>query len=176
MKGLEQIVKSIKILVLDVDGVLTDGGVYYDTRGQIIKRFNVQDGLGIKVAQQAGLQLAVISGLISDAVRLRLEELGVQDYFLGHNQKIPALIELQQKYNLNWDEMAYLGDDWVDAAPMQKVGLPMAVANAVPEIKELALWISSRKGGDGAVREAISFILKGQGKLLDIWNKWASWA
>jgi len=167
-----ELAKNIKMLVLDVDGVLTDGGLYYDLQGQVMKRFNVQDGLGIKLAQQAGLKIAVISGLKSKAVEKRLDELGVFDYFTGYTQKIPKLLELVEKNGLTLSEVAYLGDDWVDAAPMLKVGLPMAVVNAVPEIKEIALWISSRPGGQGAVREAVSFLLKAQNKLEKLWQEW----
>ncbi len=167
-----ELAKNIKMLVLDVDGVLTDGGLYYDLQGQVMKRFNVQDGLGIKLAQQAGLKIAVISGLKSKAVEKRLDELGVFDYFTGYTQKIPKLLELVEKNGLTLSEVAYLGDDWVDAAPMLKVGLPMAVANAVPEIKEIALWTSSRPGGQGAVREAVSFLLKAQNKLEKLWQEW----
>lgn len=164
--------KKIRLLVLDVDGVLTDGGLYYDLQGQVLKRFHVQDGLGIKLAQQAGLKIAVISGLKSKAVEKRLDELGVFDYFTGYTNKLPKLIELAEKNNLTLSEMAYLGDDWVDAAPMSKVGLPMAVSNAVPEIKRIALWTSSRPGGQGAVREAITFILSAQNKLEQLWKDW----
>lgn len=164
--------KKVRLLVLDVDGVLTDGGLYYDLQGQVLKRFHVQDGLGIKLAQQAGLKIAVISGLKSKAVEKRLDELGVFDYFTGYTKKLPKLIELAEKNNLTLTEMAYLGDDWVDAAPMSKVGLPMAVNNAVPEIKKIALWTSSRPGGQGAVREAITFILSAQNKLEELWKDW----
>ncbi|WP_456325203.1 KdsC family phosphatase [Desulfonauticus submarinus] len=166
--------KKIKLLVLDVDGVLTDGGLYYNLNGQVLKRFDVQDGMGIKIAQRVGLKIAVISGLRSEVVKARLDELGVLDYFPGYNHKLPKLKELKEKNVLQWSEIAYLGDDWVDAAPLKQVGLPMAVANAVPEIKKLALWVSSKKGGHGAVREAIMFILAAQNKLNAVWKEWVS--
>ena len=155
----EELAKGIKLLVLDVDGVLTDGGLYYDKTGQVMKRFHVQDGLGIKLAQAAGLEIAVISGLDSPAVEKRIRELGISDYYPGFNDKLPRLEELKLKKGIEYRQMAFLGDDWVDARPMQLVGLPMAVANARPEIKGLARWISTATGGNGAVREAIDFLL-----------------
>ncbi len=161
------------MLVLDVDGVLTDGGLYYDADGRILKRFNVQDGLGIKVAQRAGIQIAVISGLDSPAVATRVRELGIEYYYPGHHHKIPLLREISEKSGIPFSEMAYVGDDWVDVGPMEVVGLPMAVANAQPEILELALWVARARGGDGAVREAVRFLLASQGKLETLWRTWA---
>ena len=168
----EERAARITMLVLDVDGVLTDGGLYYDDQGRISKRFHVQDGLGIKLAQAAGIEIAVISGLDSEAVRNRVTELGVTEYHAGHLKKIPLLEKLCQKRKVSFKNVAYLGDDWVDAGVMQKVGLPMAVANAQPEILDLAAWVATRQGGRGAVREAIRFLLTCQGKLDEQWQRW----
>jgi 3-deoxy-D-manno-octulosonate 8-phosphate phosphatase (KDO 8-P phosphatase) len=168
----EALAREVKLLVLDVDGVLTDGGLYYDMHGQVMKRFNVQDGLGIKLAQAAGLEIAVISGLDSPIVEHRVKELGILDYYPGFQDKLPKLEELKLKKGIEYSQMAFLGDDWVDARPMQMVGLPMAVDNARPEIKALAKWISSATGGNGAVREAIDFLLTCQGKKEDLWKNW----
>ncbi len=168
-----EVAPRVELIVLDVDGVLTDGGVYYDGRGEVSKRFNIQDGLGIKLAQAAGLDVAVISGLDSLAVESRIRELGIEEYYAGHNEKIPLLEKICAKLDIDLQNTAYMGDDWVDAVPMRKVGLPMAVANAQPEIKELALWVSKSVGGDGAVREAIRFILDSRGMLHRIWKNWA---
>ncbi|MDD2218889.1 MAG: HAD hydrolase family protein [Desulfoplanes sp.] len=164
---------KVRMLVLDVDGVLTDGGLYYDAEGRILKRFNVQDGLGIKVAQRADIQIAVISGLDSLAVATRVKELGITYYYPGHHHKIPVLKKISKKSGIDLSAMAYLGDDWVDVGPMENVGLPMAVANAQPEILNLAAWTSRARGGHGAVREAIRFLLESQGKLEKIWRTWA---
>ncbi|MEW5773149.1 MAG: HAD hydrolase family protein [Thermodesulfobacteriota bacterium] len=163
----------IRLLVLDVDGVLTDGGLYYGPDGVAMKRFHVQDGLGIKLAQAAGLVVAVISGLDSPAVAARMRELGVSDYHAGHRNKIPLLEGICAKHGLTLEETAFLGDDWVDAAPLSRVGLPMAVANAQPEILARAAWISTRPGGQGAVREAVRFLLESQGKLDGLWAEWS---
>jgi 3-deoxy-D-manno-octulosonate 8-phosphate phosphatase (KDO 8-P phosphatase) len=160
------------MLLLDVDGVLTDGGLYYDSEGNISKRFNVQDGLGIKLAQAAGLEVGVITGLDSPAVERRVRELGIEEYFAGHLKKMAILEDIQERKGLTLEQIAYVGDDWVDAAPMRAVGLAMAVTNAQPEILELAHWVSRHKGGHGAVREAVRFILLAQGRLDAIWREW----
>lgn len=165
--------KNIRLLVLDVDGVLTDGGLYYDHEGRVTKRFNVQDGFGIKAAQAAGLEIAVITGLNHGAVESRVRELGIEDYYAGNFEKVPLLEELRRNKGLDFSQIAYLGDDWVDAGVMKRVGLAMAVANAQPEILDMAAWTASKSGGHGAVREAIAFILRSQGKLEDIWRRWA---
>jgi 3-deoxy-D-manno-octulosonate 8-phosphate phosphatase (KDO 8-P phosphatase) len=162
----------IKLLVLDVDGVLTDGGLYYGPDGQSMKRFHVQDGLGIKLAQAAGLVIAVISGLDSPAVAARVRELGITDYHAGFHAKIAQMEGICAKYGLGLDEAAFLGDDWVDAGALSRVGLPMAVANAQPEILARAAWVSTRQGGQGAVREAIRFILEARGLLDGLWAEW----
>jgi 3-deoxy-D-manno-octulosonate 8-phosphate phosphatase (KDO 8-P phosphatase) len=165
---------GIKMLVIDVDGVMTDGGLYYDSQGRVMKKFNVQDGLGIKLAQAAGLKLAVMSGLSSPAVQTRVRELGIKHYFHGFRNKVPLIEQLAAEENIILKEMAYLGDDWVDAGPMLRVGLPMAVASAQPEIIGIARWISRQAGGHGAVREAIMFILRSQNKFEKQWEKWTN--
>ncbi|NDV21680.1 HAD family hydrolase [Desulfovibrio sp. JC022] len=165
--------EKIKLLILDVDGVLTDGGLYYDHEGNVVKRFNVQDGLGIKFAQKAGIELAVITGLNHGAVEKRVTELGITEYYPGQREKLPFYEKLLKEKGLKDEEVAYVGDDWIDVPVMVRVGLPMAVKNAQPEIFGISKWISSREGGQGAVREAISFILDAQGKLNEIWKEWA---
>lgn len=168
----KKLLENIKMLVMDVDGVMTDGGLYYDSAGQVTKRFNVQDGLGIKLAQAAGLELGVITGLSSPAVEARIKELGIRHYFHGFTNKVPLLQKIAETANIPCEQMAYIGDDWVDAGPMLMVGFPMAVSNAQPEIKELAAWTAACAGGKGAVREAIRFILSSQNRYLDQWEEW----
>lgn len=170
----EDLARKIRLMVLDVDGVLTDGGLYYDAEGRIMKRFDVQDGLGIKLAQGAGMTFAVITGLNSSAVEKRVRELGVEEYHPGHHRKVPVLEAILERRGLTWDQVAYVGDDWVDAAPMKRVGLPMAVANAQPEILGLAAWISRAGGGRGAVREAVMFVLRARGEIEPLWEDWTS--
>ena len=164
---------AIKILVLDVDGVLTDGGLYYDLQNQVMKRFNVQDGLGIKIAQSSGIKIAVITGLVSAAVEARIWDLGIEDYYAGFQNKGNCLDEIRKKYSLEWQEMAYLGDDWVDLSVMSKVGLPLAVANAQPEVKNIAKYITLAQGGQGAVREIVRHLLMAQGKYEAVLAAWS---
>lgn len=168
----EAAARAVRLMVLDVDGVLTDGGLYYDESGCVMKRFNVQDGLGIKMAPQAGIDFAVITGLESPAVKRRVTELGIAHYYPGHHRKAPILREISEKTGIPFAHMAYVGDDWVDAEPMAMVGLPIAVPNARPEILKLAAWTTRAAGGQGAVREAIDFVLRAQGKLDAMWREW----
>ncbi|MEF3696524.1 KdsC family phosphatase [Desulfolutivibrio sp.] len=164
--------RRIALLVLDVDGVMTDGGLVYDAAGAIRKRFHVHDGLGIKLAQEAGIEVAMVSGLDQGAAAARARELGIAEYHGGHLRKLPILEDILARRGLAFEQAAFLGDDWVDAPVMARVGLPMAVADAQPEILGMALWISRRPGGQGAVREAIRFLLSAQGKLQGLWRKW----
>jgi 3-deoxy-D-manno-octulosonate 8-phosphate phosphatase (KDO 8-P phosphatase) len=168
----ERLGANVKLLVLDVDGVLTDGGLYYDHEGRVSKRFNVQDGLGIKIAQSLGLNLAVITGLNHGAVEARVRELGITEYHPGYKDKVPLMDAIRERMGLARSEVAYLGDDWVDAGVMRAVALPMAVANAQPEILDLAKWISRRSGGQGAVREAVMFLLRCRGQFDAAWEQW----
>lgn len=157
--------RDIALLVLDVDGVLTDGGIYTDAHGAVSKRFHVHDGLGIRAALATGLDVAVITGRQSGAVDARMRELGISEYHPGQPDKVPVLTDILRRKGLAPRQTAYLGDDWVDAGPMRLVGLPMAVADAQPEILDLALWVATKPGGQGAVREAIRVLLAASGRL-----------
>lgn len=169
----EERAARIKLLVLDVDGVFTDGGLCYDAKGNVAKRFHVQDGLGIKLAQAAGLGLAVITGLDHPCVRLRMHELGVREYHAGNHRKWPLMQEVMSGKGLAPEAVAYMGDDWVDASIMRRVGLAMAPADAQPEVLETAHWVAQRAGGQGAVREALRFLLQAQGLLEGLWRQWS---
>jgi 3-deoxy-D-manno-octulosonate 8-phosphate phosphatase (KDO 8-P phosphatase) len=164
--------KKIRLLVLDVDGVLTDGGLYYGDDGILMKRFSVQDGLGIKVAQAMGLEIGVITGLDQRPVEKRVRELGIKYYYAGRHRKLPLFEELCEKAGVAPEEAAYMGDDWIDLAVMHRAGLALSVPNAVPEALEAADWVSARKGGQGAVREAISFILEARGLKEQALQRW----
>ena len=169
----ETLAKRIKLIVFDVDGVLTDGGLYYDEKGLALKRFHVHDGIGFRLAQEAGLQIAVISGMDVPCVRRRLENLHVTEYYGGHDNKVTVLDSIRQRLGLAWNEIAYLGDDWVDLAPMLKVGLPVAVANALSDVKQIARIVLQHQGGDGAARELVDLLLTCQGKreaMLEHWK------
>ncbi len=164
--------KNIKLLVLDVDGVLTDGGLYYDADGIAMKRFNVQDGLGIKLAQAAGLEIGVITGLNQKPVEKRVTELGIEHYYPGNHRKVPPFEEMCEKAGVKPSEAAFMGDDWIDLSVMKCAGLALSVPNAVPEVLKAADWVSERRGGDGAVREAIGFILEARGLMDEAIKQW----
>ena len=156
--------KEIRLLVLDVDGVLTDGSIYYGNSGEELKAFNIQDGLGIKLLQGAGIEVAIITGRSSRLLSRRTAELGIDKVIQGREDKLTALNELLTDNAYKLDEIAYMGDDLPDLAVIRRVGLGMTVANASPSVAEHACWQSNRDGGRGAVREAAEFILKAQGK------------
>ncbi|MCB9846204.1 MAG: HAD hydrolase family protein [Phycisphaeraceae bacterium] len=157
--------RRVRLLVLDVDGVLTDGSIYLDDQGNETKRFNVRDGLAIKVWQEAGLGIAIATARSGTAVRHRMRELGVATLIQGSMNKREALRSIEQRTGVPLNEMAYMGDDWPDLAPMAAVGYAMAVADAAPEVRNAAAWCSTRPGGRGAVREAIEHLLEARGLL-----------
>ena len=164
--------KNIKLLVLDVDGVLTDGGLYYGDDGLVMKRFNVQDGLGIKLAQIVGLEIGVITGLSQKPVEARVNELGIKHYVAGKHNKGPLFREMCAKVGVETSEAAFIGDDWIDIEAMKLAGLAMSVPNAMPEIIEIADWVAKREGGHGAVRDAIDFILDARGLKAEAMKHW----
>jgi len=162
--------QKIKLLVLDVDGVLTSGQIIFGRDGELMKKFHAQDGLGITLAHKMGLNVAIITGRESQMVKLRSAELNIKDVYQGAMSKTQALAELMVKYNLTLDQVAYVGDDLNDLPVMIRVGLPCAVANAAPEVKQYAQLVTDQVGGNGAVREVIEYILKSQDKWESIIN------
>lgn len=154
--------KRIRLLILDVDGILTDGQLYYSTSTHSLKAFNIQDGLGIQLLQRAGIKVAVISGKASRGVAMRLTELGVQHQYLGHDNKRPCYEELKQLYKLEDLDIAYMGDDLPDLALLKRVGLPITVPNASTTVKQHVSFVTTQRGGQGAVREVCEFILHAQ--------------
>ncbi|WP_319543908.1 HAD hydrolase family protein [uncultured Pseudodesulfovibrio sp.] len=168
-----KLAQNIKLLVLDVDGVLTDGGLYYGDDGIVMKRFHVQDGLGIKLAQAVGLEIGVITGLNQKPVEMRVRELGITHYYAGKHDKAPLFKEICEKVGVSPSEAAFMGDDWIDLGVMRVAGFAMSVPNAVPEAIDAADWVSTRKGGEGAVREAIAFILDARGLKDEALKQWA---
>ena len=164
---------KVKLLVLDLDGVLTDGGLYYGPDGGVAKRFNVQDGLGIEIARQSGLlRFAVITGMDKPSVAARLRDLHIDDYFPGVVNKWESCESLRQRYDLAKEEVAFLGDDWIDIPVMARVGVPLAVGNAQPETKDVAVYVTHAHGGNGAVREVIRLILYCKGQLDNVFAAW----
>ena len=154
---------TIKLFILDVDGVLTDGKIYLADNGIETKCFNVRDGLGLKMLLNNSIEVAVISGRKSKATKKRLLELGIKHLYFGASDKIPPFNRIKNQLKLNNAEIAYIGDDLPDLPVMQQVGFKIAVADATPKLLELADYITKNKGGDGAVREACELILNALG-------------
>ncbi len=156
--------KKIKVLILDVDGVLTDGGIIIDSNGLETKRFDVQDGLGLILWKRAGYKSAIISARQSGVVAHRANDLQVDKTFVGSYPKINAYEGVLKEWNVKDEEVCFIGDDLPDLQILKRVGFAVAVANAIFEVKSVAHHISPKKGGEGAVRETIDMILKIQGK------------
>lgn len=152
--------RAIRLLLLDVDGVLTDGRLIYGPGGEESKVFHVRDGHAIVVARAAGIEVAVVSGRKSAAVTRRLEDLGVREVHQGLADKAALLSDLCARYRLGPAEVAFMGDDLPDLPLLRRVGLALAPADGVPEVRRTAHWTSRRPGGAGAVREAVEWLLR----------------
>lgn len=155
--------KRVKLVIFDVDGVMTDGGIYIGRDGELYKSFFCRDGLGITLAHRAGLLTAIITGRTSEQTAYRAKELHISAVWQGHLDKRAAYRELKEKFQLRDEEIAYIGDDLIDLPVMLQVGFPTAVADAAPEVRARAAMVSGFPGGHGAVREILEFILKAQG-------------
>jgi 3-deoxy-D-manno-octulosonate 8-phosphate phosphatase (KDO 8-P phosphatase) len=155
--------KNIKLLLLDVDGVLTDGGIIYNDDGTETKIFNVKDGLGIRLLMEAGIHLCIVTGRRSNAMISRCKNLGIDHIYDGVGNKVDVLEAILARTGLSASEVAFIGDDLPDLGLMKKIGLSIAVSDADKTILENADMITSAKGGHGAVREACEAILKAKG-------------
>ncbi len=160
--------RRIRLLALDVDGVLTDNAIYLgpiDGRRVEFKKFDIQDGLGIRLLHESAIEVVWISARESEATRFRADELKVATVIQDNGgRKLPALAALIAERGLDWTDVAFVGDDLADLSVMERVGLPIAVANATDEIKAVAQWVTSKPGGHGAVREVIEGLLKARGE------------
>jgi 3-deoxy-D-manno-octulosonate 8-phosphate phosphatase (KDO 8-P phosphatase) len=150
----------IELLVLDVDGVLTDSGLYYTETGEELKKFNSKDGMGIKLAIAAGVEVAVITASASQVVLKRAQKLGIQHTFIDVENKLATLKQLCQKLGIKMDRVVYMGDDVNDLEAMQAVGCPITVADAMPVNKTVAVYVTQKSGGNGAVREICDYLVK----------------
>ena len=152
--------KKIKLLILDVDGVLTDGTIYFTHTGKEILSFHVHDGLGIERLQKMEIKVAIISGRDTSAVKHRLTQLKIEHQFLGQRNKVSRYLNLIDQLRLSADQVAYVGDDLPDIDIMKQVGVPIAVANAFDIVKKTAIFCTKKKGGHGAVREVCDLIIE----------------
>lgn len=157
-------VKRVKILLLDVDGVLTDGSIIYDTDGRELKSFNVKDGHGIKLLMRAGVKVGIITSRESEVVSMRARDLGIEIVHQRAIDKAKALDEIVKEEGVSEEALAFVGDDLVDLPVLRRVGFSVAVADAIPEVKESADYVTHTRGGYGAVREVCELILKIQGR------------
>ncbi len=166
--GLLAAATRIRLLVLDVDGVLTDGRIHYTSTGEELKSFSILDGLGIKLVRRQGVGVAIITARKSDMVTRRARELGIDHCLQGREDKLAALLELLRETGISLAETAYMGDDLPDLGALLAVGLGLTVANASSEVAYRASWQSSARGGEGAVREACEMLLRARGAWDDV--------
>ncbi len=174
IERLNEIAKKVRLLILDVDGVLTDGGIILDNDGNELKAFYVRDGHGIKMLSKVGVTVAIITGRYSKVVERRAQELGITEIYQRCHIKTVAYEHLLEKLNFSDSVVAYIGDDVVDLSIMKRVALPIAVADAESEAKASAVFITKNPGGRGAVREVCNLIIKAKGKweeLMDEYSK-----
>lgn len=157
--------KKIRLVCFDVDGVLTDGRLFFDDQGQESKGFHARDGLGFKLLRQSGVEVAVISGRRSESVKRRMAALDISLVYQGQDDKLIALAELCQTLNLQHDQIAHVGDDVLDVPIMKRVGLSIAVQDAHDFVKQQAHWCTALPGGYGAAREVCDLIMTAQGTL-----------
>jgi 3-deoxy-D-manno-octulosonate 8-phosphate phosphatase (KDO 8-P phosphatase) len=155
--------KNIKLIVFDVDGVMTDGSLYLCDDGQEYKAFNSHDGLGMKMLKASGVEMAIITGRTSNVVVKRAENTGVAHFYQGIEDKLEALEHLAQKLGLELSQCAFMGDDVLDLPPMRRSGLALSVPAAPPVVKQHAHYVTAREGGRGAIREVVELIMQAQG-------------
>ncbi len=165
---------KIKLVIFDVDGVLTDGSLLIGDDGQEYKAFNSKDGHGMRMLQDGGVDIAIITGRVSNVVEHRVKDLGIKHVYQGKRQKLPAYEELLTKVNLSHEEVAYVGDDVVDLPVMTKVGLAICVQDGHPFVKKHAHWITEHGGGRGAGRDVCEMLLEAKGKLNDMLESYIS--
>jgi len=163
---------EIKFLALDVDGVMTDGGITYDNDGGELKSFDVKDGHGLKLLQRAGIKIGIITGRQSAVVARRAAELGIELVYQGAKDKLVPFNEILEKLRISPEEVAYVGDDVVDLPVMRRVGFAVTVADAVEDVQPFADFVTIRDGGRGVVREVCDFLLKESGRWAAVANRY----
>ncbi len=158
--NLKEVLPNIKMLLADCDGVMTDGGMYYSEQGDEIKKFNTKDGMAIQRLRNYGIRFGIITGEDIELVRRRAEKLKADECYIGVPDKVVVLNEICEKYGLDYQQIAYIGDDCNDVNVLKKVGFPCSVPNGMPEAREVALYVTSVQGGEGAIREVAELILQ----------------
>lgn len=154
--------RNIKLLLLDVDGVMTDGGIYYSNNGDEFKKFNIQDGYGLVKLQRTGIKVGIITGRVSKIVSQRAEELGIKEIYQNLENKVDTYEFIKKKLSLSDAEIAYIGDDEFDLPVLNRVGFSAAPADAVTILKKQVHYVCTHRGGNGAVREVVDLILQNQ--------------
>ncbi len=171
-KNIKEKLKKIKLLILDVDGVMTDGSIIMDDEGHELKSFNVRDGHGIKILQRFGVKVAILTGRKSKVVEYRAKDLEIKDVYQGALNKKEIFEKILSKHKLSTDEVAYLGDDIVDIPVLKRVGFSVAVDDALDVVKKSVDYVTKNSGGRGAVREVCEMILQVQGKWSEVVAKY----
>jgi 3-deoxy-D-manno-octulosonate 8-phosphate phosphatase (KDO 8-P phosphatase) len=167
MKDILERTKEIKLVIFDVDGVLTDGSIIIGDDGEEYKAFHSRDGHGMRLLQYTGVEIGIITGRTSKVVEYRMNSLGINHLYQGQKVKLPAFEDMIDRLGIKPAQCAYVGDDWVDLAVMKRVGLAIAVQDADAIVKKHAHWITPANGGKGAAREVCELIMEGQGTLQD---------
>jgi 3-deoxy-D-manno-octulosonate 8-phosphate phosphatase (KDO 8-P phosphatase) len=160
---LQELAARVRLFIFDVDGVLTDGGLYYGPQGEALKRFDVKDGHGIVLARQSGIPSVVLTARSSPMVEARAKELQLLEVLQGQRDKLAALESLLTRHGIRAEQCAYMGDDLIDLPVLTRVGLSACPADAVAEVREAVAWVSTQPGGRGAVRELVELCLRAQG-------------
>ncbi|MCC9020116.1 KdsC family phosphatase [Flavobacterium lipolyticum] len=169
-KNYKEIMNDITTFVFDVDGVLTDSSVFVTNEGEILRTMNIRDGYAMKAAVESGYNVCIISGGSNEGVRVRLRNLGINDIHLGTPDKVATFAAYTETYNIQPEQVLYMGDDIPDYHVMKLVGLPTCPQDASPEIKNICRYISHVNGGKGAVRDVIEQVMKVQGKWMEHFN------
>jgi len=164
-REVREVAAAVRALVLDVDGVLTDGRLHYGAEGEVLKVFHSRDGFGMKLAQAEGIELGVITARQGAPLERRLDDLGVRHRLVGREDKRAALLALAKTLDLDLAHVAYVGDDVIDLPALRAVGLPISVADGHPKARAAARWVTSVPGGRGAAREVIDGLLEARGRL-----------
>ncbi|WP_456464534.1 KdsC family phosphatase [Persephonella sp.] len=164
MKNIKEIGKKIRWFIMDVDGVLTDGGIIYDSSGNELKKFCVKDGMGITLLHNVGIKTAILTSRKSYMVEVRAKELGIHEVIQGAKDKLELYKKLKKRYSIIDDQILYIGDDFPDLPVLKVVGFPVCVKSSPKEIKDVCMYITKKEGGNGAVREVAEYLLKIQGK------------